>query len=191
MADRLATFNTRNQIEFKNLDDGTMEVTFVMDRLSFSKKAKIRAALESAGEMLTLSVSRYRKKRSKSANAYFWELVGKLAEKLDVTKEEIYWEYIKHSGVYRTVEVNEEAADTIIKIWKSHGLGWIAEMLDESKNKGYKLLNLYYGSSSYNSKQMSRLIDNVIKDCKDQGIETLPPEQIEEMKRAWESERVA
>lgn len=64
-------------------------------------------------------------------------------------------------------------------------------MLDESKNKGYKLLNLYYGSSSYNSKQMSRLIDNVIKDCKDQGIETLPPEQIEEMKRAWESERVA
>ena len=78
-----------------------------------------------------------------------------------------------------------EAADTIIKIWKSHGLGWIAEMLDESKNKGYKLLNLYYGSSSYNSKQMSRLIDNVIKDCKDQGIETLPPDELDSLISCW------
>ncbi len=191
MADRLATLNTKNSISFKSLDDGTTEVSFVMNRLSFREKAQIKAALEEAGDKLTLSVSKYRDKRSKAANAYFWELVGKLAEKLNLTKEEIYWEYIKHSGVYKTVEVNEKAADTIIKMWKSHGLGWIAEVLDKGEHEGYKLINLYYGSSSYKTKQMARLIDAVISDCKDQQIETLPPDQIEEMKRAWKNERFA
>lgn len=145
--------------------------------------------LEEAGDTLTVAVSKYRKRRSLSANAYFWELIGRLSEKLNISKEETYWEYIKHMGIYRSVEVDNKAVDTIIKMWKSHGLGWIAEKTDDGEREGFSLINLYYGSSSYNTKQMSRLIDSVVNDCKEQGIETLPPEQLECMKREWKSER--
>lgn len=191
MSDKLATLKAKNSISFKALESGETEVSFVVDKLNYGEKTRIRAALEGAGDTLTIAVSKYRKRRSLSANAYFWELIGRLSEKLNISKEETYWEYIKHMGIYRSVEVDNKAVDTIIKMWKSHGLGWIAEKTDDGEHEGFSLINLYYGSSSYNTKQMSRLIDSVVNDCKEQGIETLPPEQLECMKREWKSERFA
>lgn len=191
MSDKLATLKAKNSISFKALESGETEVSFVVDKLNYGEKTRIRAALEGAGDTLTIAVSKYRKRRSLSANAYFWELIGRLSEKLNISKEETYWEYIKHMGIYRSVEVDNKAVDTIIKMWKSHGLGWIAEKTDDGEREGFSLINLYYGSSSYNTKQMSRLIDSVVNDCKEQGIETLPPEQLECMKREWKSERFA
>ena len=189
MSDKLATLKAKNSISFKALESGETEVSFVVDKLNYGEKTRIRAALEGAGDTLTIAVSKYRKRRSLSANAYFWELIGRLSEKLNISKEETYWEYIKHMGIYRSAEVDNKAVDTIIKMWKSHGLGWIAEKTDDGEREGFSLINLYYGSSSYNTKQMSRLIDSVVNDCKEQGIETLPPEQLECMKREWKSER--
>ena len=191
MSDKLATLKAKNSISFKALESGETEVSFVVDKLNYGEKTRIRAALEGAGDTLTIAVSTYRKRRSLSANAYFWELIGRLSEKLNISKEETYWEYIKHMGIYRSAEVDNKAVDTIIKMWKSHGLGWIAEKTDDGEHEGFSLINLYYGSSSYNTKQMSRLIDSVVNDCKEQGIETLPPEQLECMKREWKSERFA
>lgn len=187
--DGLATLKAENRIQFKTLDDGKTEVSFVVDRLSTKDKNAIRTALEKAGELLSIKISKFRKKRSLNANAYFWTLVGELAEKLNRTKEEIYWEYIKDIGVYRSVEISENAVDTMIYIWQSHGLGWIAEKLDEGQHEGFALINFYYGSSSYNTKQMSRLIDAVVEDCKEQGIETMSPSELAELKRTWEIER--
>ena len=189
MSDKLATLKAKNSISFKALESGETEVSFVVDKLNYGEKTRIRASLEEAGDTLTIAVSKYRKRRSLSANAYFWELIGRLSKKLNISKEETYWEYIKHTGIYQSVEVNNKAVDTIIKMWKSHGLGWIAEKTDDGEREGFSLINLYYGSSSYNTKQMSRLIDSVVNDCKEQGIETLPPEQLECMKREWKSER--
>ncbi len=191
MSDKLATLKAKNSISFKALESGETEVSFIVDKLNYGEKTHIREALEGAGDTLTIAVSKYRKRRSLSANAYFWELIGRLSEKLNISKEETYWEYIKHMGIYRSVEVDNKAVDTIIKMWKSHGLGWIAEKTDDGEHEGFSLINLYYGSSSYNTKQMSRLIDSVVNDCKEQGIETLPPEQLECMKREWKSERFA
>lgn len=77
----------------------------------------------------------------------------------------------------------------MIYMWQSHGLGWIAEKLDEGQHKGFVLINFYYGSSSYNTKQMARLIDAVVEDCKEQGIETMSPAELEELKGMWKGER--
>lgn len=185
----LATLKAENSISFKTLESGKTEVSFVVDKLSMQNRNSIKAALEEAGDTLTVKVSKYRKKRSLNANSYFWTLVGELAEKLNRTKEEIYWEYIKDIGVYRSVEISENAVETMIYMWQSHGLGWIADRLDHGQHKGFVLVNFYYGSSCYNTKQMSRLIDAVVNDCKEQDIETLTPTELEEMKRAWDGER--
>jgi HD superfamily phosphohydrolase len=51
-------------------------------------------------------------------------------------------------------------------------------------------LALYYGSSSYNSHQMTRLLNNIIYECQALGIETKTPDEIANMLNLWESERV-
>lgn len=189
MSEGLATLKAKNSISFKTLENGSTEVSFVVDKMTYREKNELRAALEEAGDELSVKVSKYRKKRSLDSNAYFWKLCGELAERLNKTKQEVYWEYIKDYGIYRTIEISEKAVETMIYVWQSKGLGWIAEKLDTGQHKGFTLVNFYYGSSCYNTKQMSRLIDAAVFDCKEQGIETLPPDEIEEMKRAWNGAR--
>ncbi len=189
MSEGLATLKAKNSISFKTLENGSTEVSFIVDKMTGREKNELRTALEEAGDELTVRVSRYRRKRSLDSNAYFWQLCGELAERLNKTKLEVYREYIKDYGIYRAIEISEKAVETMIYVWQSKGSGWIAEKLDTGQHKGFILINFYYGSSCYNTKQMSRLIDAVVSDCKEQGIETLPPQELEEMKRAWHGER--
>lgn len=184
--DKLATLKVKNSISFKALESGETEVSFVVDKLTYSEKNHVRAALEGAGEALSLVLSKFRQKRSLNANNYAWVLLQKLAEERGQTKEEVYREFIKQYGIFRLVTVNKEAAETLEYIWQKNGLGWVVEetgRTDESVD-----LLMYYGSSTYSTRQMARLLDAIVNDCKQCGIETLPPEQIEEMKRAWKRE---
>ena len=185
MADSLATITVENNVTFKRLENGRTEIAFIADKSFGRGQYALRDSLNAAGDRLTVKVSKYREHRSLDANAYFWTLVGKLAEALDKSKEDIYWEYVRHFGIYRTVEISEKAADTMIHMWKLHGLGWLAEKLDEGDHEGFVLINFYYGSSCYNGKQMSRLINAAVEDCKEQGIETMTPEEIKGMLEAW------
>ena len=47
------------------------------------------------------------------------------------------------------------------------------------------IVRAYYGSSQYNTKQMSRLIDMVVEGAKELGIETLTPEELARIKEEW------
>lgn len=134
---------------------------------------------------LTISIKPYKKKRSLDANAYCWVLIEKLAQKLNIPKIEVYRQHIKEVGVFRQVEIDEKAVGTLMHSWQFHGLGWIAEKVDYAKHEGFEIVNLYYGSSTYNTKQMSRLIDNIVQDCKEQGIETMTPAEIAKLKSLW------
>ncbi len=103
---------------------------------------------------------------------------------------DVYRQHILNAGVCRPVEVNEAAANTLVTSWSSHGIGWLAERLDYGAHEGFVLFHLYYGSSTYDTKQMSRLLDSVIEDCKEQGIQTLTPNEIARMKATWRAERI-
>lgn len=190
MSDTLTTIIVDNKPSFKTLEDGRTEISFIADKLHSWEIPKLRETITNANaDKLTVKVSKFRKKRSLDANAYLWSLCQKLAEKLNIPKEEIYRHHIKDIGVCRMVEIDEKAADTLIYSWSLHGIGWVSEKLDHSEHEGFVLISLYYGSSTYNTKQMSRLIDAVVQDCKDQEIETLTPDELQALKEAWKSER--
>nr|DAS46885.1 MAG TPA: NinB protein [Caudoviricetes sp.] len=140
-------------------------------------------------EILSIKISKYRKKRSLNANNYAWHLISEIAENQGIPKEDVYRQYIKDIGVYRQIEIDEKAVDTLIHSWQLHGIGWVADKLDYSKHEGFVLLNLYYGSSTYNTLQMSRLIDNIVQDCKALGIETRTPNEINSMLALWEEQK--
>ena len=124
--------------------------------------------------------------RSLDANAYLWVLIGKLAEKTDVPKEAVYRHLIKDGkGNYEVFPVRNEAVEKMIEIWESRGLGWVADVLGESKIPNYTNVVLYYGSSVYDTAQMSRLIDSAVYECETLGIPTIEENELENLKNQW------
>lgn len=129
-------------------------------------------------------IKEHKLKRSLNANAYCWVLMNKIADAIKSTKEEVYREYIKNKGIFRLITMNKEATDTFIRVWQEKGLGWICDT-SESKYEGMIDVVAYYGTSSYNTKQMANFIDYVVDEAKNLGIETLPPNEIERLKSLW------
>lgn len=136
---------------------------------------------------VSVAIKPYRKKRSLSANAYCWVLIDKISEMTGIDKDEVYREAIRDiGGVSDTVCMIESAADRMSRIWKKNGLGWQTEILD-SKIDGCVNMVLYYGSSVYDTKQMSALINHVVEDARSLGIEVLTPDELERMVGKWQS----
>lgn len=121
----------------------------------------------------------YKEKRSKNANAYLWELLGKLQDKLIIPKDDLYKNYIRKIGAFDTLAIKNEAVGTFIKEWNARGLGYQVELI--TSNDVVTELAIYYGSSVYNTKQMSNLIELVVEDCKEQGIETKSADEIKSL----------
>lgn len=131
-------------------------------------------------------IKEYRERRSLDANAYMWVLVGKLSGKLGLPPEEIYRAAIRDVGDnYEVMPVRNDALDRWKAIWQSNGLGWLCEEIGPSKLAGYTNVRNFYGSSAYDKSQMSRLIDNIVQDCKAQGIETLTPDELARLTEEW------
>lgn len=128
-----------------------------------------------------------RKGRSLDANAYFWVLVGKLANKLQISPEDIYRAYIPDIGDnYEVVPVREDRIDAWKRVWCSGHIGRMIEDLGLCRNiKGYHNIRSYISSSDYDTAQMSRLIDLVVEDCRENGIETMTPRQLDALKSRW------
>ena len=138
-------------------------------------------------EKLSIEIKPFRARRYLDANAYFFVLADKLAEKIGITKEEIYRNAIKEiGGVSETVCVKNQAVERLCEGWRNQGLGWQTDTFP-SKLDGCTNVILYYGSSTYDTAQMSRLIDNIVQDCKAVGIETLTPNELAKLKSLWES----
>ena len=115
----------------------------------------------------------------------YWVLCDRLAEETGIPKIDIYREAIRGiGGNTEYVCVPTEGADKLCDGWRHNGLGWMAETMP-SKIEGCTNVILYYGSSTYDSKQMSRLIDNVVQDCQAVGIETKTPDELALLKSRW------
>ena len=160
---------------------------------------KIKGSKEPTGKILNyigkklagnkeaiLKVDEYHPKRSLDANSYLWVLCGKIAELVGSTKEEVYQKCVNEAGQYEIVPIKREDIKKYKRMWESQGIGYMTEVLGECKRtKGYMNVIRYYGSSTYDSKQMATLIDNVVQECEELGIETIPPEELKSLCEAW------
>ena len=164
--------------------DGTLTLSFAVKgeekRKAMECVQNIQKLKLDGKERLIIDIKQFRPKRSLSANAYCWVLIHKLAEKLKLDSVEVYKLFIKELGIYKPIEIRNDAVNTFIKAWSMHGLGWIAEEVDSGQD-GFTIVNAYYGSSTYNTKQMTRLIENIVNECKLEGIETKTPDEIAKM----------
>lgn len=153
--------------------------------ISFSTKTDFTVQFDALKDCdVDVKIKKHRKKRSADANAYCWVLCQKLAEKLSendpkMTKDEVYRLAISKVGIFKDFcGLVESDAKTLRHAWEMLGTGWITEQVDYSPDGETVTVRCYYGSSTYNTKQMSRLIDYLVEDCKELGIETLSPDEL-------------
>ena len=134
-----------------------------------------------------LEVKEHRKKRSLDANAYCWVLINKLADVMRIPPTEVYRQAIQDiSGNSEILPVRDDAVEQFKLAWSHNGIGWLCRDMGKSKLPGYRNLMVYYGSSVYNSKQMSDLIDRLVQDCKALDIETLTPDKLSLLMEEWD-----
>lgn len=164
--------------------------------LAFSRTRKQRITIEIDGdfrdcfdllngEELDIEIKKHRKKRSLSANAYAWVLIDKIADVLQQDKETVYRQAIQQiGGVSEIVCVKNQAVAQLCRGWKHNGIGWSTDTMP-SKIPGCTNVILYYGSSVYDTKQMSNLLEYLVQEAKELGIETDTPEQISRYKEQW------
>jgi hypothetical protein len=137
---------------------------------------------------LNIELKKYRKKRSIDANAYCWVLCDKIAKKLTepeaiITKEDVYKNAILDMGTFEPMIVEEKAFDNFKRIWEKQGLGFLVQEVSK-KDKCVKV-HCYYGSSTYDSKEMSLLIELIVDLAKSLGIETKPQQEIDSLLESW------
>ena len=154
------------------------KVTFLLNNKEITPIEELK------GLKLNLDVTKHYNKRSLDANGYMWVLLGKLQDILNTPKEIIYKELIKNIGSYEVIPIKDAAVERFINAWSKNGIGWVTETT-KSKLEGYTNVIAYYGSSTYDTKQMARLIDLVVQECKMQGIETEPQEKINSLLNMW------
>lgn len=140
------------------------------------------------GRTYTAKLSPKRFRRSLDANAYYWVLVSNLAQEMRTPPLTIYRRHIAELGNYAVLTVAEDALEHFRAAWCSGHLGRFIET-KANRQPGYITVLAYYGSSDFDTRQMSILIDNAIQDCKAIGIETRPEEEIKSLLEAWDAAR--
>lgn len=134
-----------------------------------------------------LEVKEHREKRSLDANAYAWVLIHKLAAVMRLTPEEVYLNAVLNVGDnFTPMCVRLQDVERFKRSWQSNGLGWPVLDLGISQVPGCRNLMAYHGSSTFDTAQMSRLIDGLVQDCKALDIETLSEEKLSLLKEAWQ-----
>ena len=121
-----------------------------------------------------VTIEKYSDARTLKANAYLWSLVGKIANALRESKEEIYLDMLKSYGQGGAVSIEDRFDDNFRRTYKYH------EFLGESclNGKTFKHYRFWVGSSEYNREEFSILLDGVIQEAKNLGIEVRPEEEI-------------
>lgn len=136
---------------------------------------------------LDVEIKKHREKRSLDANNYMWALCTRLAEKIgsptlpkDVYKHALrecnIWskEFFADEDLYNYLKEQEDEEGATFRV---------VDKLYESES-GIKV-RAYKGSRKFDSYQMSRLIDYIVEECKEQGIDTMPPDELERLVSGW------
>lgn len=151
----------------------------VIVTLRVNGKSSAAALSDLIGVDADIEIKKHREKRSLDANAYLWVLIGKIADVLRKPKDEVYLDELKRHGQGCMVKVRAKNAETFAKSYK------YIEPHEDVRQDGFQYFHIWVGSSDYNTEEMSILIDGVISDAKDLGIDTATPRELAMMKEAW------
>ena len=133
-------------------------------------------------DKLKIKATKYREKRSLDANAMLWACLGEIAQSIRADKWEIYLQMLKRYGQYTYICVKPNMVDAVKAQWRE------SEVVGEININGQKAVQMlcYFGSSTYDTKQFSVLLDGVISEMAEMGLQTPPSEEMRRALEQWE-----
>ena len=122
---------------------------------------------------VNVDIKKPSKRRSLTANAFCWALCSDIGKAMTppLAKEDVYRKAIKAVGVYTPYPLREDKVEAVMERWKGNGEGWFIEVVDNCKTPGYKLIHMYYGSSTYTAAEMKLLIDWLVDQAEQMDIQ--------------------
>lgn len=172
------------------IDSVARDVLTGRDRITFTCDPFPVQGLEKYTEKpLTISVKEYSRKRSLSANAYYWTLVNAMAAALKISNSAMHNMLLRRYGspesldgklCYVTMPDTLEAEKKALEADTYH-VKPTSDVRLGTDGMFWRTYVLMKGSHQYDTKEMARLIDGVVSECKELGIETLPEDQLERM----------
>lgn len=133
------------------------------------------------GKELSVEIKEFRNRRSLDANAYAWVLMQKLAVALHTSREEVYLLMLERYGVFTHLIVKPAVVERMGAEWRA-----FKELGEVTVNGTTRVqIQLFFGSHTYDTKEMSALIDGIVDECKNLGIETMTPEELDRIKGEW------
>ena len=164
-------------------------------RLTFELETDISSSIDKLKDKpLRITVKQWREKRSLDANAYYWVLLSRLAEAAGISKPRAHNLMLRRYGqnlmiagqmAFLVVPDTTEAEETALEAETFH-IRPTSQVKQGKDGKAYRTYTVLAGSSTYDTKEMSELINGLVAECKEQGIETLPPEELARMMAEYE-----
>lgn len=151
--------------------------------ITFSTDENITGSLDKLKDKeLSIVAKQHRKRRSLDSNAYAWVLMQKIAEATHDDKWNVYLRLLQqNSRAFTHIIVKPEAVKKVKEEWRT-----VIDLGEITVNGQTGIqLQCYFGSSTFDTKEMSVFIDGLIEECRQLDIETLPPAEIDRMKREW------
>lgn len=163
----------------KDWKTGAYNLTFSVNE---GESALVELERLQNAEKLDIDVKQYRKKRSLDANALMWACIGDIASALRADKWDTYLRMLKRYGKYTHICVKPSVVDAVKAQWRECEVVGAITINDQ---EAVQML-CYFGSSTYNTKEFSVLLDGIISEMKEMGIETPMPQDMKRALEMWE-----
>ena len=143
---------------------------------------------------LDIEIKKHRERRSLNANSYYWVLITKVAKRLRISNNRAHNIMLRRYGaleviddqlVYLVLPDVDEAEEKALESETYH-IRPTSQVKTGNDGKLYRTYIMLKGSSAYDTAEMSRLINGMVDECKEMGIETLPPDKLKALLEAWE-----
>jgi hypothetical protein len=150
--------------------------------LTLTNKNDIKALESLTDELLDVTIKKHRNKKTLTQLGALFALCSELAKKLNSTKLEIYQHAVREVGEFIQVPLTEEDAPNFISTWTEKSESAQCIEFRDSKLDGYKVYNCYFSVATYDTKQMSILIDYIVEEAREQDIYLYTSEDIRRLK---------
>lgn len=166
--------------------DGNALLMITIPKNQKSSYDKIRAYEDDKPKVMSIA---YKKEvRSLSANAYLWVLTQKLAKAMNTSKGDMYVKLIKKYGQFHQPIIRSDAKDSFIRQWDiantevehTESLCEITSTWKKGDVEWFEI-NAHCGSSTYSKSDFQTLLNGVVEDCIEQGIETMSKQEIQSL----------
>ncbi len=158
---------------------GETQIVFTLN-----EKSALQQVDKLKDKKLSIKAVQYREKRSLDANAMLWACLGEIATAMTppADKWDVYLQMLKRYGKYTYICVKPNVVEAMKAQWRE------CEVIGEIEVNGQKAVQMlcYFGSSTLNTKEFSVLLEGVISEMREMGLQTPPSKEMRLVLEAWD-----